>query len=169
MDEPEPPVEEAALDDVTAGLDAVSFPATGDEVVAAVGDREVEAADGSYPVSDLVPDTDAETFDTPAAVRTRVRRPTVAAALKRVVEASDALHNETLAPSQRDAYEKTLRALAAVAADDEDEGVRVVADWLVAQIRDEGTLPDSRAVRRRAAAFCRANGYPVRNDEWLGV
>jgi len=71
--------------------------------------------------------------------------------------------------SQRDAYEKTLDELESIDEDDDDEGVRVVGDWLVERIADDGTLPGSRSVRRRAAAFCRENGYQVRNDEWLGI
>jgi hypothetical protein len=45
----------------------------------------------------------------------------------------------------------------------------VIADWIVDQIDERGKLPSSRAVRRQAAKFCRANGYPVSADEWLGV
>lgn len=147
----------------------MEFPATGAEVVEVLGDHDVETPDGTATVEALVPDTERETFDTPAAVRARVQRPTVAAATKRVVEASETLQNAELGGSQRGAYEETFRALEAIDADGEDEGIRVVGDWLVEQIRDEGRLPDSRAVRRRAAEFCRANGNPVRNDDWLGV
>jgi hypothetical protein len=166
-DEPEPPVEPAELAGLEADLADLSFPATGAEVVAAVGDRELDAAGETHAVADLVPETD-ERFDSPAAVRVRVQRPTVGAAMKRVVEASRQLRNERLAESQREAYEKTFRALAAVEADDEDEGIRVIADWVVERL-EEGRAPGSRDVRRQAAEFCRANGYPVRDDEWLGV
>jgi len=44
-----------------------------------------------------------------------------------------------------------------------------MGDWIVEQIREKEKKPGSRAVRREAAKFCRANGYEVRNDEWLGV
>lgn len=168
-DEPEPPMEPSELADLESELESVSFPATGAEVVAAVGDREIGSADGSYAVADLVPETDAETFDGPAAVRTRIQRPTVAAAMKRVVEAADQQRNAELSGSQRDAYEKTFRALEAIEPDDENEGVAVVRDWIVEQVREKGTLPGSRQVRKRAAKFCRNNGYEVGNDEWLGV
>ena len=167
-DEPEPPADETDLDDLEAELDAVEFPATGAEVVAAVGDRELDAGDG-YAVEDLIADTDAEVFDAPTAVRTRVERPTVAAAMKRIAEASAPLQGVTLRGSQREAYETTLRELQAIDADDDDEGVRVVGDWIVEQIREKGALPKSRAVRRRAAKFCRANGYEIRVDDWLGI
>jgi len=168
-DEPEPPVDEADLDDVESDLEAVSFPATGAAVVAAIGDREVDATDESYAVAELVPDSDAETFEASTDVRVRVQRPTVATAMKRVVEATDRLSGADLGESQRDAYEKTFRELAAIDADDDDEGIRVIGDWIVEQIREKEKLPGSRAVRREAADFCRSNGYEVRNDEWLGV
>ncbi|MFW6003690.1 MAG: hypothetical protein ACOCPT_04645 [Halanaeroarchaeum sp.] len=168
-DEPEPTVDPAVLGELESALDTVAFPATGAEVVAAVGDREVESDDETFTVDELLPETDAETFDTPAAVRVRVQRPTVAAAMKRVVDAIDALPNASLGTSQRDAYEKTFRELAAIDADDDDEGIRVVADWIVERIGDDEKLPGSRAVRRRAATFCRENGYEIRNGEWLGI
>ncbi|MCU4801692.1 hypothetical protein OB920_15035 [Halobacteria archaeon HArc-gm2] len=168
-DEPEPPIDEGVLDDVESDLEAVSFPATGADVVAAIGDREVDATDESYAVAELVPDSDAETFEAPTDVRVRVQRPTVATAMKRVVEATDRLSGADLGGSQRDAYEKTFRELAAIDADDDDEGIRVMGDWIVEQIREKEKLPGSRAVRREAADFCRSNGYEVRNDEWLGV
>ena len=168
-DETEPPVDDAELGDFESELGALEFPATGAEVVAAVGDREVESSEGTYDVGELIPEADAETFDAPAAVRERVRRPTVAAAMKRIVEASETLPNADLRGSQRDAYEKTLRELKAIDADDDDEGVRAISDWIVERIRDKEKLPGSRAVRREAAKFCRSNGYQVRNDEWLGV
>lgn len=85
-DETEPPVDERALGELETELDGLTFPATGSEVVAAVGDRTVESDAGTHTVADLVADTDEERFDAPAAVRTRVQRPTVAAAMKRIVE-----------------------------------------------------------------------------------
>ncbi|QLG27793.1 hypothetical protein HUG10_09620 [Halorarum halophilum] len=168
-DETEPPTDEAELDEFETELDSLTFPATGSEVVAAVGDREVESVEGAYTVEELVPDTDEERFDSPAAVRVRVQRPTIAAAMKRIVEASETLRNEELGGSQREAYEKTLRELKAIDADDEDEGIAATTDWIVERIRDKEKLPGSRAVRRQAAKFCRSNGYEVRNDDWLGV
>lgn len=168
-DEPEPPVDAAELADLETELESLQFPATGTEVVATVGDREIESTDGTYTLAELIPETDEETFDTPAAVREQAQRPTVAAAMKRILEASGTLPNRDRYGSQREAYEKTLEELKAIDADDEDEGVRVVSDWIVEQIRDKEKLPKSRAVRRRAAKFCRANGYEVRNDEWLGI
>ncbi|ESP87897.1 DUF5789 family protein [Candidatus Halobonum tyrrellensis] len=168
-DEPEPPVDAADLAAVEADLDAVSFPATGTEVVAAVGDRAVETPDGSHTVAELLPDADGETFDSPAAVRARVQRPTVAGAMKRVVEAVGRPPNTAPRESQWEAYERTFRELEAIDEDDDDEGIRVVADWIVERARETGTPPGSRDVRRRAAKFCRSNGYTVRDDEWLGV
>jgi hypothetical protein len=168
-EETEPPVDEAQLDALEADLADVEFPATGAAVVTAVGDRSVEAGGDTYAIADLVPETETEWFGGRRAVRLRIRRPTVATAMKRIVEAVDGLRNAELTDSQRTAYEKTLRALEAIEEDDENEGVRVVADWVVEQVREDETIPESRAVRRRAAEFCRANGYPVESDDWLGV
>jgi len=168
-DETEPPVDTDELETLTPELDTVAFPATGSEVVEAVGTREVDAAGGTKRIADLVPETGEETFDSPDDVHVRLQRPEIAASMKRIVEASDRLRNARLGYSQREAYEKTLRALKAVDADDDDEGVEVVTEWIVERIRDDETFPGSRAVRRRAAKFCRENGYEIRNDEWLGV
>ncbi|MBX0293752.1 hypothetical protein [Haloarcula nitratireducens] len=168
-DETEPPVDPAELDDFEAALDAVEFPATGSDVVAAVGDRTLTEGGESYTVEELVPDTDEERFSSTAAVRMRVQRPRIAAAMKRIVEASDSLPNVDLGTSQREAYEKTFRELKAIDEDDEDEGIRVIGDWIVERIHEKEKLPGSRDVRRQAAKFCRKNGYSVRNDEWLGV
>ncbi|WP_049937362.1 DUF5789 family protein [Haloplanus natans] len=166
--EAEPPIDAAELVDFEVALESLSYPATGAEIVTAVGDHEIDAADRTYTVGELLPKADVETFDSPADVRVRVQRPTIAATMKRIVEAVDALPNEEFGGSQRDAYEKTLDELESIDEDD-DEGVRVIGDWIVERIRDDETLPGSRAVRRRAAKFCQESGYRVRNDEWLGV
>jgi len=44
-----------------------------------------------------------------------------------------------------------------------------LGDWILAAIREDERLPDSRGVRRRAADYCRDQGYQVGNNEWLGV
>lgn len=168
-DEAEPPVEAGVLAELETELDSLEFPATGTEVVAAVGDSEVESVDGTYALEELIPDAEEETFDSPGALRVRVQRPTVAAAMKRVVEASQTLPNTEFRGSQRDAYEKTFQELKTIDADDDDEGIRAISDWIVERIREKEKLPGSRAVRRQAAKFCRENGYQVRNDEWLGI
>jgi hypothetical protein len=168
-DETEPEVEAEDLKDIEKAFEAVEFPATGSEVVHAVGTQTVEAPDGTYAVENLIPETEAVVFEKPAAVRVRIQRPTIAAAMKRVLEAADAVRNVEVERSQREAYEKTFRALRAIDADDDDEGIEVVTDWIVERIRTKEKLPNSRRVRKRAAEFCRANGYPIRDDEWLGA
>lgn len=167
--ETEPPVDAAELVDLEAELEALEFPATGADIVASVGNHVISSAEGSYGIKDLVPATDEETFDSPDAVRVQVQRPTVAAAMKGIVEASETLGNTEFRWTQRKAYETTFQELKAVDADDDDEGIRAISDWVVEQIREKERLPSSRAVRRQAAKFCRANGYQVRNDEWLGI
>jgi len=168
-DEAEPPVDDAAVDALEAALEPLTFPATGREVVAAVGDRKLESATRAYTVADLIPDADVEAFDAPAAVSERVRRPAVAAAMKRVVEAAAELPNEEFGRSQREAFERTFRALSDVDELDDEEGVRAVADWVVDRIAETESVPGSRAVRREGASYCRDQGHEVRDDEWLGV
>lgn len=165
----DPPTEPAELDAFDAELEAVAFPATGADIVASVGDREVETAEGTYALADLVPDVETETFEYRSALGVRVEQPTVAAAMKRILEAAEPLQSVTLHGSQRKAYEKTFRELKAIDIDDEDEGVGAITEWILERIEGKGKPPGSRAVRRQAAKFCRANGYPIRNDEWLGV
>lgn len=168
-DEPEPPLQAGTLDDLEADFDELSFPATGMEVVTKIGDRTIESAEGRFRIEELVPATDDETFDSPDAVRVQVERPTVAAAMKRVVEASTTLRNTEFSWTQRKAYEKTFEELKAIDSQDDDAGIRAISDWIVERISDRESLPSSRGVRREAAKFCRANGYQVRNDEWLGI
>jgi len=168
-DEPEPPVEAATLAALEPELESLSFPATADTVVGAVGDRELDAAGQTYTIEQLLPNTTAERFESPASVRKRIQRPTVAAAMKRIVEATENLQSAEFGTSQRDAYEKTLLELKAIDADDDDESIGVIADWIVSQIKENGDLPGSRAVRRQAASFCRKNGYEISTNDWLGV
>lgn len=65
-------------------------------------------------------------------------------------------------------YEKTFRALEDITPDD-DEGVTVVAEWIVEQIRTNGERPSPRAVRRRTGQYCRENGFEVGNDDRPGA
>ncbi|WP_257300352.1 hypothetical protein [Haloarchaeobius sp. FL176] len=167
--EPEPPVDVEALAEAAAALESVPFPATGREVVEAIGDVELDAREGPMRADELLPDADAETFDSPTEVRFRLQRPTVASGMKRVVEAADEARDVELSGSQRDAYEKTFTALEDLAPTDEDEGIPYICDWILDRLAQDGELPGSRSVRREAATFARENGYPVRKDEWLGV
>lgn len=89
--------------------------------------------------------------------------------MKRIVEASETIQNVEFSRSKREAYERTLRALAAKDEADGDEGIAVVTDWIVERIHETGQMPKSRRVRKRAAKFCRENGYRVRDDEWPGA
>lgn len=169
MDEVEPEIEATDLVDLETELDVVSFPASGSEVVAAAGDHEIAVTDESITVEEMIPDAEAEVFDSPAAVRMRVQRPTVAAEMKRIVEAADAADTVEFGTSQRDAYMKTLFALRAIEADDDDEGVREIGDWIVDQIHAKGKLPGSRGVRREAGKIARSYGHTVSNNDWLGI
>lgn len=168
-DEPEPPIGRSSLAYFETDLDILEFPITGSETITAVGDYKIKSSDETHTVAELVPDTEGETFDSPSALRKRVGRPTVAAAMKRIVEASQTISGADFDESQRSAYERTFQELRAIGADDADEGVQVIGDWVITQTRVKGKLPGSRIVRRQAATFCRANGYEVGNDEWLGI
>ena len=168
-EEPEPPIPATELGELEDELETLPFPTTAADVVDAVGDREITSPIGPYRLRELLPETDTEVFDSPAAVSAQIQRPTVAAAMKRIVEASEDLPNADFGGSRRDAYKKTLKALAAIDADDDDEGIDVITEWIVEQIDKKGKLPGSRAVRREAAKYCRTNGYEVRVDEWLGI
>ncbi len=168
-DEPEPEIDPSELAYFETELESVSFPATGADIVDALGEAEIESDEGTYEIRALLPETDVETFETPKDVRVRIQRPTVAEAMKRVVEAIGSLSNVDYGTSQRNAYERTFLALRAIDADDDDEGIEVIREWIVERINEDGQLPSSRDVRREAAKFCRANGYEVRNDEWIGV
>ncbi|VTT87442.1 unknown [Halorubrum sp. DM2] len=168
-DEAEPAFDDEATEALEAALEPLTFPATGREVVAAVGGRELESETRVYTVADLIPDADLEAFDAPATVRDRVRRPAVAAAMKRVVEAAADLENADFGRSQHEAFERTFRALSDIDELDDEEGVRAIADWVVDRINEKESVPGSRDVRRQAAKYCRKNGYEVRDDEWLGV
>lgn len=168
-DEAEPPIDPDAVDEFEAALEPLTFPATGREIVAAVGSRELASPTRVYAVADLLPDADIEAFDAPENVRERVRRPAVATAMKRVVEAAATLENEEFGRSQHEAFERTFRALSDIDGVDDEEGVRAIADWVVDRIAETETVPGSRDLRREAAKYCRTHGYEVRDDEWLGV
>lgn len=168
-DEPEPDIDAADLGEVEAELESLEFPATGAEIIAAIGDRDIGPSDERYTVEQLVPKTEKVLFESPDRVRVRIQRPTVAAAMKRIVELSETLPNEELDGSQHDTYEKTFLELKRLSPDDDDEEIGLVRDWVVDQIRDKEKLPTSRQLRRQAAKVCRENGYQIRKDDWLGI
>ena len=168
-DEPEPPLDPDDVDEFEAALEPLTFPATGREIVAAVGTHELASEARVYAAADLLPDADIEAFDAPETVRERVRQPAVAAAMKRVVEAAADLPNEEFGRSQHEAFERTFRALSDVDELDDEAGVRAVADWVVDRMAETESVPGSRDLRRQGARYARENGYEVRDDEWLGV
>ncbi|OYR46848.1 hypothetical protein [Halorubrum sp. Hd13] len=168
-DEPEPELDTADLGEVEPELERLEFPVTGAEIVSTIGDREVASPTERHTVEQLVPDTDRVVFDSPDRVRVQIRRPTVAAAMKRIVETSEVLPNEELDGSQYDAYERTFQELERVSPDDEDEAIAAIRDWVVERIREKGALPASRGVRRQAAKVARREGHQIRNSDWLGI
>lgn len=169
MGDPEPTVDEVELARFEAALEQLNFPVTGTDVVSEMGHRDLEGERTSYSVAELVPATESEFYETPEAVRKQVQRPTVARAMKRIIEATATRQGVSLDGSQREAYERTFKELEGIDPVDEDEGIGVMIDWILSELEESGDLPGSRAVRRRAAKVCRSQGYEVRNDEWLGV
>jgi len=167
--EPEPVADPETVAALEPALEPLEYPATGSDIVAAVGDAEITAGAETLHVAELIADEPVESFGSPTAVLERVERPTVARAMKRIAEASSDRRDGRLRGSQQEAYEKTFAALAAIDTVDENAPVAAVADWVVGRISETGALPGSRAVRRQAAAHCRDHGYQVQSDEWLGV
>lgn len=93
----------------------------------------------------------------------------VETAIQRIAEAeSEAKVDDDDRDQQHEVYEKTFRALEDVTPDDDDEGVTVVADWIVERIRATGERPSSRTVRQRARQYCQENGYGISDNDWLG-
>ncbi|MFP4217393.1 MAG: hypothetical protein ACLFR6_00880 [Salinarchaeum sp.] len=169
MDEPEPPIADEELHLFEERIKPLRFPATGKTVVEEAGEHELTAEEDTHTVRELIPESERHQYESPQAVRAQVQRPTVAGAMKRIIEASDLLEDVSQRKTRQNAYEKTLRALKAIEADDEDEGIRVVTDWILEQIREDGRLPSSREVRQRAAEFCRDNDMPISDNDWLGA
>lgn len=175
-DEPEP---ESALEAVDAGdlaaveseLDALSYPATGEAVVERVGERELVTAERTYTVGDLISDSGRVRFDSPRTVRARLARPTVAAALRRITQTVGTVEDLSVRDIDERlvAYERTFRELVAVAPGDYEDAIQVVTEWVLDVVRRDGRVPSSRAVRRRAAVYCRVNGYELGEDNWLSV
>lgn len=161
--EAEPP------DGVEAALRDVSYPADTETVADAVAGHEVATEGDAVPAAEVVRRSEHGPFRSPEEARLVLERPSVAAAMRRIEAASSRWDHREAFRERREAYEKTLRALEAIEGDDENEGVTVVAAWIVGGLRENDSLPASRRVRKRAAAFCRENGYEVRDDSWLGA
>jgi len=162
-DETEPPRE---LDDA---LDDLDYPASTERVAEAVGEYEVPVGDDTIPVAEIVQRSTRDSYETAEEARQRIRRPSVAASLRRLVAVSREAGLEDAFREREDTYEKTLRALEDVDADDADEGIAAVTEWISEQIRQNDALPKSRRVRNYAAEFCRDNDYEIRDDAWLGA
>jgi len=161
--ETEPPRElEDALEDLT-------YPATADEVAAEVGDYEVSVGDEAIPVAEVVERSSVERFESVEEAHFRIQKPSVAASLRRLRAASDDAGLGSEYRAKEDTFEKTLRALEDIDADDDDEGVAAVTAWVVDVLQETGSLPKSRRVRNYAAEFCRDNDYEIRDDDWLGA
>ncbi|MFP4529915.1 MAG: hypothetical protein ACLFNC_01335 [Halodesulfurarchaeum sp.] len=169
MDELEPVFDEGELARFETQLEELSFPATGTDIVSEMGHQKLDGIEETYSVAELLPATEGETYREPRRVRQQIERPTVAKAMKRILEEAETFQHTELRGSQREAYEKTFLELEAIDAVDEDQGIAVVREWIIDELHENGELPGSRSVRRQAAKFCRNSGYEVRSDEWLGI
>lgn len=156
-------------DDVVAALDAVAYPADTEDVAAAVQGFEVAVGDDAVPVAEVVQLAAPVRFRSAREARQTVERPSVAAALRRIEAACQRWDHRDAFRERRAAYEKTLQALEDIDGDDDNEGITVIAAWIVGELAEKDKLPRSRRLRKRAAAFCRDNGYEVRDDDWLGA
>ena len=167
-DESEPPEPEGSLEvDLDEDIEAAEFPMTELDLVDEHGSRPVETPTGERPLEEVLLPTPGA-YESPRSVRRRIGRPSVATAMRRIDSASKDAGVERMA-SRRAAYEHTLHALVDVDPDDDDEGVEVVTDPNLDELAETGRLPSSRRVRHRAATYCRAKGYPVPADSWLGA
>lgn len=92
----------------------------------------------------------------------------VTTAMRRIADADEATVLDSAdREQQHEMYRKTLSALVDIDADDENEGVLVVTEWIIDQVEETGKRPSSKAVRRRALKFCEHNGYELPDDSWL--
>jgi hypothetical protein len=157
------------LDDVVDALADVAYPADSETVEAAVETHELTAGDATLPAAEVVRAAPETQFRSAREASVVIERPTVAAALRRIEAASSRWDHREAFRERRDDYEKTLRALEDVTGDDDDEGITVVAEWIVGELAEKDRVPKSRRVRKRAASYCRDDGYEVRDDDWLGA
>ena len=93
----------------------------------------------------------------------------VTTAMRRIADADTATVEASAdREQQHEMYRKTLSALVDIDADDENEGVTVVTEWIIDEIEETGERPSSKAARRRARDFCENNGYELSDNSWLG-
>jgi len=156
-------------DEAVAALDDVSYPSDSEAVADAVRGIELSVGEEAIHADEVVALSAPVRFRSAREARLTLRRPSVAAALRRIEGASQRWDHRAAFRERRAAYEKTLRALEAISEDDENEGVTVVTAWIVGELAENDKLPSSRRVRKRAAEFCRENDYEVRDDSWLGA
>ncbi|MBX0325974.1 hypothetical protein EGH21_23440 [Halomicroarcula sp. F13] len=91
----------------------------------------------------------------------------VETAMRRIADADDSRTSQADRDQQFEMYRKTLRALEEIDADDDDEGITVVSNWIIDEMERTGKRPSSKAVRERAREFCHNNEYEIPSDSWL--
>jgi len=130
--ETEPPRE---LDDA---LEELECPAPAERVVGAAGEYEVQTEDDAIPVAEVVERSSRDRYESDDDARMKLRRPSVAASLRRLEAVSQETGLREQFRERRDACERTPRALEDVEEDDEDEGIAVVTAWAVEEMRENG-------------------------------
>jgi hypothetical protein len=88
-------------------------------------------------------------------------------AIQRLRELSEGICGTTAVRPKLELYQRTLRELDAITPDADSHGVLVLVEWIESYVETEGRLPPSKAVRERAARYCRSRGYEVGEDSWL--
>jgi len=88
-------------------------------------------------------------------------------AIQRLRELSEGISGTTAVRPKLELYQRTLRELDEVTPDADDQGVLVLVEWIESYADVEGRLPPSKAVRERAARYCRDRGYDLAEDSWL--
>jgi hypothetical protein len=160
--ETEPPRE---LDDA---LEELECPAPAERVVGTAGEYEVQTDDDAIPVAEVVERSSCGRYESADDARMKLRRPSVAASLRRLEAVSQETGLREEFRERRDACERTPRARGR-------RGRRRGRGHRrrdgVGRRGDAGQRggPKLRRARKRAAKFCRNNGYEVREDDWLGA
>jgi hypothetical protein len=88
-------------------------------------------------------------------------------AIQRLRELNEAVSGTTAVRPKLELYQRTLRELDDVTPDPNGQGVLVLVEWIESYVETEGRLPPSKAVRERAARYCRDRGYDLGGDSWL--
>ena len=157
--EAEPPIDATELVDFEVALESLTYPTTGAEIVTTLGEHEIDAADRTYTVEELLPEADVETFDSPADVRVRVQRPTIAATMKRIVDVHHpGIKEQLLTTALTQFYE--IRDQAGLK---KKPSTSEVLDWLKLLLAED--LDPADLARDGASALPKLHGALLKNEQ----